>query len=520
MIRTMIGVASTIALVPIAAVTMSTAGESAVVVSGVGAVEKSTTAIEKPAGFDTSGYTVIAPVYFGTNGRAESYLRFYNRSGATATFTMRVVGSFYGTDYMNGQTYQLTVPNHASPQYAISELRTAILSATGADITPRSGDEGVFVYVKTDQDGKDVGFQHVQFKSSTGYFENVSLCTYTSSDDLTRLNANLVNVHTSRLGSYPSQIGFINPDNRSRTLRGRVYDARTGASIGSFTQTASANGGKDDYFSDLESVMQFSPSSSQLHVNVEYEVADSLSFTSVVGHGVRQLSSGADFNLTQFCPIRSTSTTTCSSGSTSIPTNPSGQTGGSGSSTSCTQTLLSENYDTLTVGQVLPNWSAGSGGSAPTVQSQYVKSGTRGATISTDTAAKRLFSSTVTSGILDLQIWFKPTIANTSAYGGSYNAGISFVRASDGDPTTLFHKNETNRWYLAGQPVATVSSSAQTVRIRYTVSTGQYEVFLDGTSVGTATNNIGGISGIGIVSGRGGVGDPSYWDDLTVTLDP
>lgn len=306
-----------------------------------------TPGVERASAVDTASYTAIPRVVWGSGG-ATSYVRFGNASGGAANFEVKVTGGETGTDYTGSKSYTLSVPDKASVQKSIDDIRAGITAQGGPDIALKSGDTFLNLYVTSDKKGSGAAFQHVTFNANTGFFENVSLCTFDPTQDYSGTARRLVNVHTTRLSTYPSRIEIHNPDATSRVVRGKVYDAVSGTSLGSFTATVAANATTVMEESAIEQQISFTPSASQLHVNIEFETADSSAYTALVAHKVTQSSTGAVFNLSQVCAVNParTSTSNCTTTGGTTPVNPSGDTSGSSSGTStgcCPSTPVATN---------------------------------------------------------------------------------------------------------------------------------------------------------------------------------
>ncbi len=79
-----------------------------------------------------------------------------------------------------------------------------------------------------------MAFQHVVWNATTGCFENAGVCTYKSGRDYSAINRALMNVHTSEISAYPSEIFLHNYASFSISYRGDVFRANNGLYIGSF----------------------------------------------------------------------------------------------------------------------------------------------------------------------------------------------------------------------------------------------------------------------------------------------
>jgi hypothetical protein len=214
--------------------------------------------VEKASALNGTLYAVIAPTYTGVT---QSYIRLMNASltGAT-TFSVTVVGTPSGR---NMGTANISVPKSASPQYALTDIITL---ANAGSLT--NGDTGYALYIQNPDSA--AGFQHVAYNNNNFFFENASVCKYLLNEVL--LNTNnaqvMTNVHTSQLASYPSTLQIHNYWNAAVGYRLTVVDAKTGATIGQLTRTVGANATLAIPFSDIESALSFTPTSSQAHVNV------------------------------------------------------------------------------------------------------------------------------------------------------------------------------------------------------------------------------------------------------------
>lgn len=257
--------------------------------------------VERASALDTSRYTSIGRLYFNNAGAA-SFVRFWNSGADAVDFEAKIVGGESGTDYAPGKTYRINVPSKASLQRSLDEIRADIARQGGGDITPRGGDTFLTLYVKNERPVA-TGFQHVSYNSNTGFFENLSICTFDPAQNYSPYNWRLVNVHTSQLAGYPSKIEIRNPDAVARAVRGRVFDAVTGTSLGAFIVNPAANGSTVLDMSAVEQMIGFRPSASQTQVNIEFDTADTSAYSAIVGHTVTQSATGAVFNLTQACTI-------------------------------------------------------------------------------------------------------------------------------------------------------------------------------------------------------------------------
>lgn len=236
----------------------------------------------------TGNYTVIAGL-FGSSAGNKSYVRFPNGNSFPSTTFITIVGTPTGRNY---GTVTVNSPGLSSPQYAVDE----ILALANVSV-PASGDSSFSFYLTNPN--YLTGFQHVIYNSINKFFENVSVCTYYSTLDYTPLNSAVVNVHTSRLSSYPSIVLLHNKNAYQTTYVLQMTDARTGASLGYRSISTAANATYGLPTSYLEGLFSFSPSPTQLHVNLLVGGAES----AVFGHYVINEEFNAYLNMTQICSI-------------------------------------------------------------------------------------------------------------------------------------------------------------------------------------------------------------------------
>jgi hypothetical protein len=244
--------------------------------------------IEKAQSVDGTGYTVVSPIYAGTDGNL-SYLRFINRGPAPTVTTITIVGTPTGTNY---GTANVNVPGHAAPQYSISEILQA-KNIPG----PSNGDTGFALYLKNAD--SNAGFTHVIYNSANTFFENVSMCTYTANTDYSSLNSWLFNVHTSRLSNYPTMVFLHNYSGSPQTILVDVYEARFGGYKGTISIQATANSTYAMPFSWFEQQANWQPSSTEMHANLNFHGAGTI----IAGQTIFNQGLSAYINMTQFCAI-------------------------------------------------------------------------------------------------------------------------------------------------------------------------------------------------------------------------
>ena len=247
--------------------------------------------IERTAALAGSGYTVLGRTFLGEGGNL-SYLRFLNLSGSSATIRATLIGSPSGRNY---GTADIVTPNNASRQLSITEvMRGAGVSAL---IAP---DDRLAVYLQSSSD--PVAIQHVLYSDGTGFFENLSSCQNSSISDT---NAALINVHTTRLSSFPSTIVVHNFGDADITYDIDLYKAETGEGIGRVSIVVAANTTFEKPFSYFESQLGYTPDSSNNHVNLVAFPRSGAS-TASLQHLVFNARVTGYENLTNFCTISPT----------------------------------------------------------------------------------------------------------------------------------------------------------------------------------------------------------------------
>ncbi len=224
--------------------------------SGAAAV-KSAAAVEKPQAVNGALYAVIAPTYNGTGGTS-SYIRLFNGGAATATFSITMVGSPSGFNY---GTANIQVPTRAAPQYSLEEIRVA------AGALPLN-DTSYSLYVQSTE--PTAGYQHVTFNTQNLFFENVSTCKFAMNHTIQSVvnSKVLMNIHTSLLPTYPSQIEIHNYSSSQINYTATVIEARTGAIKGTTTIPIGANATYVQPFTTLQTAVGWTPTGNELHANL------------------------------------------------------------------------------------------------------------------------------------------------------------------------------------------------------------------------------------------------------------
>ncbi len=248
---------------------------------------------------NTTGILRQAGVVSSASSTAQSFLRFYNASGAAGTVTVTL------SDYVSGVALgQWTSPSIApgtAQQYSIATLEGA-LPAFGAKPA---------LYSATMQAQFDGTFQHVLWKPGDGTLTNLSTCDSGTAPILTRV----ANVHSSALGNagYPSSLVVYNTSASAAAVTLNIADAATGASLGTYTSAPiPANGQQVLQISTLENAIGIAATPARSH----YIVTVQNLFTGYIQHLLNNTQVGVITDMSTVCTFPAITA--------SVPTNPSG----------------------------------------------------------------------------------------------------------------------------------------------------------------------------------------------------
>ncbi|MBL8629981.1 MAG: VCBS repeat-containing protein [Rhodospirillaceae bacterium] len=226
---------------------------------------------------------------------SQSYLRFYNTGTAPGTATVTL--SDYSTGRSLGQWISPPIPAGAAAQHYIGDIE----GGTGQSfIKPSYYSIGVSSNISG-------YFQHVLWKPADGTLTNLSTCASGVTADATKLNA----VHTSTVGDvgYPSSIVVNNTGAVAVSVTLGIYDATTGAKLGTYTASAVPAGGRTVLaMSTIETGANIAPSTNRYH----YVVKAESTFTGFLQHLLNNVKAGVITDLTTACAL------TVSSGAASV----------------------------------------------------------------------------------------------------------------------------------------------------------------------------------------------------------
>lgn len=186
--------------------------------------------------------------------------------------------------------------------------------------------------------------------------------------------------------------------------------------------------------------------------------------------------------------------------------------------------VVDENYNDLTLGQLLPNWVAFNplGLTLPIVQDISVNSLPFGAQIQNDFSVVRPFSPI--EGIVTVEIWMDPKLGiDTNNFIGPVFTGGPI------QPSFFIGKNETDRWLYYDNnilvPFANVDGNGHDIKIVFNTSSLLFDLYFDETLIKSGAQypiNVTGflINGIRLNSGRGDNGTISHFDDVKISFVP
>lgn len=260
--------------------------------------------LESPAAINGTGYAIIPQLFDGSTG-STSYIRLFNGNSGNTTFSVLVINTSNGITVGSAA---IAVPPYASPQYPLTGSGNSIFTLAG--VAP-SANAAYALYIQDTDVG--AGYAHVTYNGISTLFENQSACTTPLNQRLTSQNRQaLVNVHTTALAgnNYPSIIGIHNYATGPISVRLTVYDAATGANIGNVVQTIAGNGTLTLPESQLESLLGFTPTGAQSHLNIIVTHTSGTAAPVTLTHTIRNIQLGGEINMTQTCAVNALSATT------------------------------------------------------------------------------------------------------------------------------------------------------------------------------------------------------------------
>lgn len=247
--------------------------------------------VEKPSAINGLNYTAVGVLFNGQNNNY-SYIRFPNGNTIPAVTNITVVGVGTGTVY---GTAHVTVPSGASTQVSYSDIMA------GAGVGSTIGGEAVSIYLQNN--AAYTGFQHVIWNSVSGFFENLSNCTWLSGANYHFLNQAVVNIDTTNIPAYPSNVTVTNLLGSSVQMALQVYDSVTGAYIGTYNGTAVPNGVYAIPMASIQAAIGWNPGPSQFNANIVVTSPTTTGFYAVAGQLIYNSQLQTYINMSLICPL-------------------------------------------------------------------------------------------------------------------------------------------------------------------------------------------------------------------------
>ena len=237
--------------------------------------------------------TQIAPVFSSVSSDKASYLRIFNVSETEGDVEVVFVDPSDGTEL---GIWTQSIASFASPQFTVSDMESDALPA----ITAEQAAGGYSIIVRGEFPGR---LQHVVWNAAAGSLTNMSSCGGRSFKETHFVS----NVHTSRIGGYPSTLYVSNEQSTARGELFRVYDAATGEYIGDWNNDSTEPAGVRAYaVSDIESALGLTAETTPLHLNF---VLDTFG-TGIMQNVVNNVDGGALTDMTQACYLDGSATIT------------------------------------------------------------------------------------------------------------------------------------------------------------------------------------------------------------------
>ncbi len=262
----------------------------------VGVITDMTTACAfgvAPAALQTIAIRTPGPLYSTAQVSAQSFLRFANTGTAAGSIAVTLRNAATGARY--GQWTSPPIPPGAAPQYGISDIETAL------NISAKP--QYYAAMIETQIAGS---VAHVLWKPSDSTLTNLSTCEAGVSSN----TALAANVHSSLLDTnYPSTVAVNNTGSAAQAFTLGVFDARSGARLGTATTAAiPANGQLLLAVSAIERAINLTPAGALFHYVVKLE-----SGTGFLQHLVNNQARAVITDMTTVCqlPARAVSFTDC-----------------------------------------------------------------------------------------------------------------------------------------------------------------------------------------------------------------
>jgi virginiamycin B lyase len=222
-------------------------------------------------------------VFASVQPDARSYVRFYNTGTAPGAVTVSLANALTGAKVRDWTSAM--IPAGASHQIFIKDIEGA--SAGSAD-----------KYVLTARAQFDGAFQHILWRPADGTLTNLTTCNASVAADARQL----MNVHSSLLsGPYPSSVVVNNTTAASARATIGIFDATTGARLGTYSSGDVGAGGHVIVpIDEIEAAANINPGSTIYHYVLKLEG----SFSGYLQHLVNNKSSGVITDMTTTCLMK------------------------------------------------------------------------------------------------------------------------------------------------------------------------------------------------------------------------
>ncbi len=234
----------------------------------------------------------IGSVYSGAQVSTQSFLRFSNAGAAAGTVKVKLADNATGQNLTTWTSPE--IPAGASVQFPVAAME--------GGIAPTVAKPQLYgVAIETTMPGTT---QHVVWNPGAGSLANLSTCSSGATTNRTQIN----NVHSSLLqADYPSAIVVTNTATAAASVQLGIFDAGTGARLGTFaTGTVAANGQATIAVSTIEATARITPAAGAYHYIIKSEGP----FTGYLQHLVENKLAGFTSDLSTVCPLRAVPQTT------------------------------------------------------------------------------------------------------------------------------------------------------------------------------------------------------------------
>jgi hypothetical protein len=195
----------------------------------------------------------------------------------------------------------IQIPSNASKQFVLTPAGGSNSIFSQAGVAVSSGANYALYIQNADT---LAGYAHVSYNAGTTLFENNSMCTTPLNRQMYSYNSRvLTNLHTSALAAYPSIVSLHNYSGALTNLTIAAYDAATGTTIGQFNQAISANSTLTLPVTQIQTQLDFSPTSAQQHINLIITNAAGGLVPIELSHTIRNAHLGGNIDMSVACAV-------------------------------------------------------------------------------------------------------------------------------------------------------------------------------------------------------------------------